>query len=483
MEKIITIILICFAINFGLSQTFTTEHSAHFTKESVKDKYHIIFPSAYGFMTLHYLDNVMMDNTKGMVLTKYDQTMKSLETTTFNLPKLGNRAADLVELIELEDKLIVISKSMHKKLAKHEVYAQVYSQKDNTVSEKQVLASFEIDGYSKSGYYQVAVSPDQQKIAILANMPFVKKTKEVVKVWLYDTELNKLWEQKETLSYDSERAYNEKVFLKNSGEAILSKTTDAYKKTRKTELLTFSGSQVETHPFSDEGFMPMNMALTNVNGRPMLTGFFWDGKNSVIKINSEEGEDNNGAFLFSLQENKLIGIHLWNEDLKNPYDYKSLEVIDVIVKNNDIFLCGEKQLVKSEFRKNGNTPTTEMDYFYTYGPGLIVNFDTNGTLKSFTPVSDSRQHINHEKEKGSLKALFLENALRIFSNRNGDIIFDTYYTENKGTFNPPMVNPTPNSSSTVPALIPQTVRPVKDYALIYYITNYGDKYWLNKMTW
>jgi len=129
------------------------------------------------------------------------------------------------------------------------------------------------------------------------------------------------------------------------------------------------------------------------------------------------------------------------------------------------------------------TPTTDMDYFYTYGPSLIVNLDANGTLKNYTPVSSSIQYKKDDKEKGSIHPMFIENAVRVFSNRSDDVSFDTFLTYNKGTFNSPLVNRTPNSSSTVPSLLPHTVREVKDYALIYYITNYGDKYWLNKMTW
>ena len=34
------------------------------------------------------------------------------------------------------------------------------------------------------------------------------------------------------------------------------------------------------------------MSLINVTGKPMLVGFFWDGTTGIIKVNSEEGNDN-----------------------------------------------------------------------------------------------------------------------------------------------------------------------------------------------
>ena len=479
MKKLVFTIIALVSISFTFAQEFKTEISASFQKESEKDIYHIVFPSAYGFMTLHHLDNVMMDNIKAMVLTKYDQSMQSIETKTFNLPKLGQRASDLVNTIELEDQLIVLSSVMDKQSAKHQFNAQVYSQKDNSVSDNKVLASFTIDGYSKSGFYQVAVSPDQSKIAILANMPFEKKTQEQVKVWVYDNALNLLWQQTETINYESDRAYQEDLFVLNSGEVIMNKISDAFKKSRVSELLTFNGKTVETAAFSSAGFLPMNMKLIDVNGTPMLAGFFWNGKSSVISINSAEGDDNDGAFLFDVSAKNLLGIHDWSANLDSK-DLKSLAVVDVKVVNDDIIIMGEKQLEKSEFRKSGNTTTMDIDYTYTFGSSVIVMMDNKGTLKSFTPLFNSKQYINGDKEQGSFATFQLENALRVFSNNpSGHISHYEFLTDKKATFYSPRVN----SSSTTPYLLPATMRPVKNYGMVYYISHYGDRYWLNKMTW
>nr|WP_321222569.1 hypothetical protein [uncultured Psychroserpens sp.] len=482
MKKILVTLITCIAITFSYAQEFKTVHSAHFTKESDKDIYNIHFPSAYGFTTLHHLDNVMMDNLKAMVLTKYDQDMKAGETFTFNLPKLGLRASDLQEVIEIDDNLVFLSTVMDKKSAKHNLNAQVYSNTNNSVSENTILASFPIEKYSKSGFYEIAISPDNTKFAIVANMPFEKKTQEKVMVWVYDMQLNLLWEQSETLAYESDRAYDEDIFVQNSGVVIMSKTIDAYKKSRSTKLLTFNGKGIETFDFSSEGFMPMNMQLIDVNGLPMLTGFFWNGKKTVIKINSKEGNDNDGAFLYDLGTKTLIGIHDWSDNL-DASDLKSLEVVDVTVKGDDIYMIGEKHLYDSEFRKTGNTMSTDLDYFYTYGSSIIVNFDSKGTLKGFTPLYSSRKYKNEEKERGSISTLYLENGLRVFSNNDNHISFNSFFVDQRETFHRPTVIPFDNGTSTVPNILPHTIREVKDYAMVYYITQYRDRYWFNKMTW
>lgn len=467
--------------NFGFAQEFKTEVGSSFKKENEKEVYQIVFPSAYGFMTLHHLDNVMMDNKKAMTLTKYDQAMQSIETLTFNLPKMGARTADLVEVIELEDQLIIISDAMEKKSGKHEIYAQVYSVKENTVGERKILASFAIDGYSKSGFYKVSISPDKSKISIFANLPFIKKTQEKVMISVYDNSLNVLWEQSETLNYESKRSYQENAFVLNNGDVVLNKISDAFKKTRKAELLKFNGNTVETIDFSSAGFQPMNMKLIDVNGNPMLAGFYWYGKSAVVKINSKEGNDNNGAFLYDLYSKKLIGIHEWSESL-NSKDLKSLEIVTIKVENDDIFMLGEKYLETSEFRKNGSTTTTDLDYLYTYGSSVIVNMDAKGVLKGFENFMNSKQYKNEDKEKGSFATLYLNNGLRLFSN-NDYIRMDSYITQEESNFMSPTVKPNGTGSNSTPYIIPKTVREVNNYNLVYYITNYGNEYWLNKMTW
>ncbi|AGC78290.1 hypothetical protein LX97_02917 [Nonlabens dokdonensis] len=482
MKSIVFTLISCLTLSIGFAQVFNTQSSSYFEKESEKDTYSIHFPSAYGFTVLHHLDNVMMDNNKSMVLTKYDQSMKDGEKISFNLPKLGLRASDLEEVIEVGDQLIFLSTVMHKKQAKHNVNAQVYSNKSSSVSENKILASFPIKKYSKSGFYSIAISSDKTKFAIVANMPFVKKTKEKVMIWVYDMQLNLLWEQSETLPFDSSRSYDEDVFLQNSGVVLINKTIDASKKRRANKLLAFNGENLETIDFSKDGFLPMELQLINVNGTPMLTGFFWNGKSSVIRINSKEGSDNDGAFLYDVNTNTLIGIHEWSDTLDKS-DLKSLKVVDVEVKGDDIYLIGEKYLYDHEFRKTGNKMSTELDYLYTYGSSILVNFDSKGSLKGFTPLFKSKQYKNGAKEQGSMTALILENGLRVFSNNDNYITMSSFYGGNDVTFNRPSIIPFDHGTSTTPLILPRSVKAVDDYAMVYYITNYGDRYWFNKMTW
>jgi len=225
------------------------------------------------------------------------------------------------------------------------------------------------------------------------------------------------------------------------------------------------------------------MEILNANGVPMLAGFYWDGKKIPVKINHVEGDDTNGVFLYNLNSKKLIGKHDWNEDLNNKFDYKSLKVTDVLVNNDDIIIFGERQLYKSEFRKSNGTPTTEMDYFYTFGATLMVNMDTKGTLKKMYSLYEASEFKNEVKEKAGYALLNLKDGLFLFSNRNGNMIMDHFFTNEDPSFSPPKVRLNTNTTSSVPYIIPHTFRTVDGYGLAYYLSSYGDTYWVTKMTW
>lgn len=475
------LLIFCLSFAIGFSQEFKTQSSEIFRKESNEQNFQIAFASPYGFMVYSELEGHRMVNggVNTIQLSTFDQSMQRVGTQNFELPMLGNRPADLRKIVEQENQLVFLSSAMNTKSGEHNLYAQVYSKTDNAVGQTKILGTFPIEKYSRSGAYQIAVSPDRSKIAVFANMPFDRKSKEKVKIWLFGEQLNLLWEQTATLQFDSERAYREKVFVTNAGQVFLEKVTDFEKKSKMAYLLKFDGSSSEKTTFSTEKFFPMEMALVNVEGKPMLAGFFWDGDEAIIQMNEDEGEENDGAFLYDLSQKKLIGKHLFPakrqsnvDDGKIDYNsMKSLKVVDVKSIDGNIYLTGEKQLRKSEFRNDGSM---EIDYFYTFGPAVIVNLDTQGTLKAFAPFFYSTNYKN-SNENGSLAVLDFNKGLRVFSNykKNGRYDLDTVFAQEKVSYGDPEGY----------NILPSTVKRVDNYNLIYYLTNTGNGYYLNKMTW
>lgn len=475
IKKLITSTLLVL-VTISFAQDYKIEAGPQFEKSHPNEVHQIAFQTAYGFSTYSYLDNVMMDNTKEIVITKYDQELKAFDTYKFNLPKLRVRAADLMEVVELENSLIFISKSMDKKSAVHQVYAQVYNNETGVVSEAKTLASIAIEKLSRSGYFQVSISPDKTKIGVYASLPYVKKTKEKVKAWLFDSQLNEIWKIEKSLEFESKKAYDEMFFVSNSGNTYLVKKQDYHKKTASAHLLKVNQEGISSSLLSSDGFKPRATKLINTGISDALVGFYWDGKKPVVTVNDSPGDDTEGVFMYDLSSDKLIAKHEWNAQ-GNTSDLKSLEIIETIVFAEDIYILGEKQLTTHKFIPN----TTDLEYSHEFGPAILINLNVNGTLKEMRMISDSKVFKDEAKEQGSFSMLYSGDGLRLFYNKNSFTI-TSYYSEDKVTY-PSLSAKRPNGSSVNPMLIPHSVSTVNNHNMMYLISKYNTEYWFHRVTW
>lgn len=482
MKNAITLTFIALFISqLSYGQKFKIEKSASFTKNHKNEISEIVFPSAYGFMTYSYTDVSFTNYAKSITLTSYDQTMQDAGTTHIDLPKVGYKVAVLDNVVETKNKLIIFSTFLSKKLGVHKAYVQSYDRESKAVSETAVAAEFPIEKLSKSGFYKIEASADNSKIAVFANLPFEKKTNESVRIWMYDQDMNLLWEQTETLDYPSKRAYTEEVFVTNNGEVLLFKTSDPFKKSRKTDILKFDGQQVSTSTFSEDGFHPRDIQMIDLQTKQLLTGFYWSGSRPAINTKDKLGEQTDGVFLFDISQNKILGKHSFKTNISeaNIPDLVSLKIIDIEPLGDDIYIVAEKQLKDSSFKGEGTSKiSTELEYTYTYGSKLLVNMDMQGTLKDMTRIQAKAVYKDETSIKGSLAAHYIDGGLRLFRNRRTGIVdkyfqLETFYSEENA------------SSSNIYSryILPHTVKVVPDYNIIYFMTQTGESIKFNKMTW
>merc|ERR1711974_431087 len=88
------------------------------------------------------------------------------------------------------------------------------------------LFTLPIEKVNNSGFFEIASSSDASRFAVLVNQPFEKKTNEAINILTFDENLKKLTETSQTLSFESERAYNETLFVENEGIVTIVKKTD-----------------------------------------------------------------------------------------------------------------------------------------------------------------------------------------------------------------------------------------------------------------
>ncbi|MFD1063929.1 hypothetical protein ACFQ1Q_11790 [Winogradskyella litorisediminis] len=472
--------LLALSFSIGFAQEFKIESSTQFEKNHENEVTEVVFATPYGFSTYSYLKNVFLDNQKEITITKYDQQLQQAGTIRFNLPKLEQRAADLDKVIELEKDLIFISNSMSKKQGIRNIYAQVYNLESNAVSELKIIASYPIESYSKSGQVEVNVSENKQQIVVLANMPFVKKTQEKVKVWVFNTNLDEQWNATHTIGLDSERAHNQDVHVANDGTVHLVKRHKYSTKKATSTLVTINGDNKTETLISTPNFFVRNTTLVNVGTDNLLAGFYYEGKVPYVKNTSDEGNETSGVFLYSINDSKIIGQHKFMVDGKPVKDLASVTPVFTHVFGDDLFIVGEKQTYSSKF-KEGNS--TELDYMYTHGPTAIIHLNTNGTLKEMNVLNNANTFKNAQSERASVAALPMNGGVKLFYNKSTFTVAGFYDNAEKTTYNTLPTKYKDNTSTSTSYLVPKSLKAVDNYNLIYFVATNGNRYWLNKMTW
>lgn len=478
MKKLITLFSLCFCISTS-AQEFKTESSKVYEKSHPNEITHVAFATAYGFSTYSYLENVFMDNQKEITINKYDQKMDQFGTKRFNLPKLDLRAADLNKVIELENELIFISNSMSKKKGIREIYAQVYNNESGEVSEAKTIASYPIEKYSKSGQVQISYSEDKNKIVVFANMPFVKKTNSKIKVWTFDAKLSKIWESSHELNLLSERAHNQDVHVGNDGTVYVVKRHQYNSKKASSNLITINGDTKEETIISAPNFFVRNTTLVNIGLENQIVGFYDTSKVPYIDAISDKGNATSGLFLYSLDSKKIIGQHLFDTKIPGAKDLSSVMPIFATVLADDIFIVAEKQTYTSKFKSD---KSTDLDYLYTHGPTLIANLDTTGTLKDMSVLMNQSTYKNAQNERASTSVLPLNGGLKLFYNKNTFTI-SSFYNTDKTTWMQPPTKYNESQSVTTTYLVPKSLKRVRDFNMIYFVSTNGKNYWLNRMTW
>lgn len=479
MKKLLLLFIMCIGL-VSFAQEFKIESSKIYEKNHPNQISKVVFATPYEFYTCSYLKNVFLDNQKEITIAKYDQEFTKVGTFRFNLPKLQLRAADLDEIIELENTLIFISNSMSKKKGIREVYAQVFSKETNSVSEAVTIASYPIESYSKSGQIEVSYSANKNRIAVLANMPFVKKTKEKIMVWTFDTQLQSIWSASHTLSLDSERAYNQDLHISNDGKVYLVQRNKYNTKKATSSIITIDGDNFNEEALTEPMFFLRNTTLINIGIEDLIGGFYFEGKVPYIDNNSDKGNATTGVFLYNVNANKIIAKHEFDSSINGAKDLTSVQPIFTNVLGDDIYIIGEKQTYSSKFKSD---KSTELDYLYTHGPTVLLNLDTKGTLKDTKVMNNTVTYKNENSERASMTVLPMNGGLKLLYNTSNFTMVGYFSEDEQPTYYPPENYAENGTSRLTTYLVPSSVSAVKDYNLVYFVTTNGNNIWINKMTW
>ncbi|WP_431136235.1 hypothetical protein [Psychroserpens mesophilus] len=382
----------------------------------------LAFPSQSGFTT-YSIEEIgsQFYAPKIIFITKFDATGKSVSAIDFKLPIRSQKDATLLDVIEGDNKLYFFSYVAVKKDGKNILYAQIYDNDTNQVSNTIELYTLPIEKVNNSGFFEIAMSFDKNSFAVLVNKPFEKKTTEAVEILTFNKNLEQLSKVAHTLPFDSERAYNETLYIENDRTVTLVKKTDTSKKHPITTILTFKDDNIKEQQASSEGFYISDSKVITFNDSQYLIGFATDNAKPAISVG---GAKDNGFFIYNISEEKLVKNQEWaKETIKCVLGkgYIDLKVKDILIDNKNIYLIGDCYSKDSKAIEGKNF---EYNYTHRFGPGIVIKLDINGNVAYETPLNYGQEYLNRMEILGSFYPFLNNGKLCVLANEKESILKD-----------------------------------------------------------
>ncbi|MGB6269538.1 MAG: hypothetical protein WBF67_11075 [Olleya sp.] len=356
-----------------------------------------------------------------IVITKFNTNGDPGKSMSFTLPERNASQARLLKVIQGQDKLFVFSFIALKKDQKNVLYAQIYDNITNQVSEPYNIYTLPIEKVGKSGFFNVEMSDDTKTFAVLINKPFENKTNEKIEVLTLDSDLNQLSTSSHTLSFDSERAYNETLFVDNNRTVNIVKKTNIFSKNPITTVLTISDDNLIQQTIAAEEFYVSDNRIITINNKQYLIGFATNNAKPTVSMG---GAKDKSVFIYNLTDQKLINNHAWNQNVTRSLVGKgfiNLKVKDLILHNNDIYLIGE---CYTEQSKPIEGQPFQYNYTYTYGPGIMIRMNTEGGVAFADLLINTEEFKNEAQRIASFKPVVMDDSVYFLGNESVSVLED-----------------------------------------------------------
>ena len=380
----------------------------------------IVFPKESGFVTYSIeKQGSQYYAPESIFITNFSSNFKNESSISADLPKLSDKDATLLKVLEGKNKLFFFSHAATKKDGKHVLFVQVYDNDLNSISEPKQLYELDIEKVNNSGFFEVAISPNTEIISVLVNMPFQKKTNEIIDVVNFDSNLKEQFKKSFTLSYESERAYNESLFVQNDGTVIIVKKTDLSKKNPNTTILKITDGVLLENQLSSEDFYISDIQTITVDNTHYIIGFATNNAKPVVSMG---GYKDTSFFLYNITDYKLIKNYYWSKETTKTLlgkGFINLKVKDVFIIGEEIILIGDCYSRVSEAIEGKNF---EYNYTHRFGSGVAIRCNIEGDVSYEIPLVYFEAYKNEMSRLGSFYPFLNDGELNFFANEKESVL-------------------------------------------------------------
>jgi len=378
------------------------------------------------------------DGPSKIYLEHYTPQMKLRKSVKLEM-KYKKKRVEFESIIPFGGKLYLFTSFNNEAKKTNYLFAQEVNYRRLTPSKKLVkVAENPTRNKAQEGYFDFSISKDSSKLLIYNQNPEQKKTQETFSIYVYDQEMNQMWEKEITLPYPDESVDVERFEIDNDGNVyILNKVfTDGGKKVKRGRVNY--RHTILAYSATGEKFVEYPLELRDLFITDLTFKIANDGHLVCAGIYSQNGISNaRGTYFFRLNpktkevyanNTKEFEFDLLTADLSKRKKSKAEKAeesgnvkkqaeiasftLDHLILRNDggAVLVGEQYFVQednSNFNNGlagnrfgvggfnnsrfGRNVGGNFSYIYNYNDLVVANIRPNGEIEWATRIPKNQQ--------------------------------------------------------------------------------------------
>ena len=359
---------------------------------------------------------------------------------------------------QIDGVLILFSTVLDNKAKVNLLYAQTINKETLTPNSKLIkIGAIEFTGKSKrnSGSFTCTISNDEKRILIYHNLPYERDENETFSYYIFDKDLNLLWEKNVTLPHENELFSVVDYDIQENGDLyLLSKIfKEKAKDSRKGKpnyhyqviAYTDKGENTKEYPILLEKKFLTDMKIAiNLEGDIICGGFYSDNGTATIKGSYFlKIDESTKSIVFKSFKEFEIDFIIQNMTDKNKrkiqkrkekgkdvelYEY---DLADIVLKEDGgAVLIGEQHYVR-EVTTTDSQGNISISYHYYYNDIIVISIDPEGQIEWTEKITKKQRTVNDNGLFSSYALAIVGDQLNFIFNDNAKNLATSKMTKGK----------------------------------------------------
>jgi len=386
-----------------------------------------------------------MSEKEGYILESYNNSL-GLITQTEIQPEVNGDKAGLDEVAFLDGHLYAYFIYVNKKSDETDLFYQPVNNKTLMLSgTPEKIAAIDYESKGKQGEFKYNISKDKKTIAITGIRHAEKEENEQFHVYVFDANMERMWDKDVTLKYDSKLFVNEGVLLDNKGNIYMRARiyNEVVKEKKKGEpnyyykILSYRNNGSDYKEYSvnlkDKFITDLGCKVTD-DDKLAIAGFYSDKGTTSIKgvcfmlVDAEsqeiikQGSKDFDASFLELFRRKDI-----NKKKDDPEIYE-YDLDNIVVRSDGGALLLAEQYyvyVVTTTSRQGTLVTTRTDYYYHYNDIIAININPDMSIQWATKIPKRQTTVNDGGYYSSYSYAVKEDKIYLVFNDDPDNLNQT----------------------------------------------------------